>query len=149
LILDYARDIDEAIDLMDNYNIDFEGGPALHYFLVDQSGSSAVVEFINNEMIVLRKDESWQVSTNFIICLTDLDGADSDCWRYNLAYSTLEQNQGQITSSETMDILESVSQSNTRWSVVYNTTSRNIDVVMGRAYHKAYSWVLAAGNHGL
>ena len=149
LVLDFARDIDEAIDFMDDYNIDFEGGPAIHYFLADQSGSSAVIEFVDNEMVVLHNKKPWQVSTNFIICQTDLDGADSYCWRYNLTYSTLEQNQGQITSSQTMDILESVSQSNTRWSVVYNTTSQNINLVMGRDYQTAYNWVLAAGNQGL
>src|SRR5215211_4612502 len=30
-ILDHARDVDEAVSIIENYNIDFEGGPPIHY----------------------------------------------------------------------------------------------------------------------
>jgi predicted choloylglycine hydrolase len=146
LLLDYAQNLDEAISLMQEYNIDFQGGPPLHYFIVDSTGNSAVIEFVDNEYVILRTEDAWQVSTNFIISMTDFDDANSPCWRYNLAYSRLEQNQNILTGAQTMDILSAVSQSNTIWSSLYNLKHSEIQVVMGRNYNCVYNWGVGIRN---
>jgi len=94
----------------------------------------------------LRNENAWQVSTNFIICTTEFDGANSPCWRYNLAYSRLEQNQGVITPSQPIEILNAVSQANTIWSLLYNVTLGDIQVVMARDYDHVYNWELGTRN---
>ena len=50
-MLDYARNVDEAIAILGSYNIDFEGGPAIHYLIADPSGRAALVEFYQGKMI--------------------------------------------------------------------------------------------------
>lgn len=145
LILDYAGDVDEALALMDDYNIDFGGGPPVHYLIADASGHSAVVEFIDDEMRVLRNEGPWQVSTNFIISEEHPQGADSSCWRYNAAYEALDQAGGDVSLEEAMAILETVSQSgtyHTMWSVVYDVADGDIGVVVGREYDDVHEFKL-------
>lgn len=137
LILDYAADVDEAISLLRGYNIDFSGGPPLHYLVADSSGNSAIVEFLEGEMMVIRSEKPWQVSTNFIVSEERPEGASSPCGRYNAAYEALEQANGNTSPEEAMAILENTSQSgtsHTMWSIVYDMTSGGTRVVMGRKY---------------
>ena len=145
LLLDYATDVDEAISLLRNYNIDFGDGPPLHYLISDSSGNSAVVEFIDGEMNVLRNRDPWQVATNFVISDTMPEGATSSCSRYNTTYETLEQTEGHVSHQEAMALLHNVSQSGsypTIWSTVYNMTTGDIQVVMGRKYEQVNTFRL-------
>jgi hypothetical protein len=36
-VLDHARNVDEALGIMNAYNIDFDGGPPLHYLVADSN----------------------------------------------------------------------------------------------------------------
>ena len=65
-MLDYARNVDEAIAILGSYNIDFEGGPPIQYLIVDPSGRAALVEFYQGEMIVTPNKEPWHQATNFL-----------------------------------------------------------------------------------
>jgi predicted choloylglycine hydrolase len=142
LVLDYARNVDEAIDLLENYNIDFSGGPPLHYLIADAGGNSVVVEYLDGFMTVIPNNENWQVATNFILSDVMLDQAKSSCNRYQIAYDTLSKTAGQISLEKSMSLLQDVSQDNTIWSVVYNMTSGEIHVVMGRAYEHTLEFKL-------
>ncbi len=133
LVLDYAIDIDEAIDLWDNYNVYFPPGPDLHYLIADASGNSAVIEWVGGEMIVLRNEHMWQVSTNFVIYGSS-NSTKQGCSRYTTCESVLSQKEGNLALIEAMNLLETVSQSSTQWSVVYNMQKEEIKIVMGRNY---------------
>jgi uncharacterized protein (DUF885 family) len=150
LLLDQAASVDEALELMGAYNIDFGGGPPLHYFLADSAGNSAVVEYIDGEMKAIRNQADWQVATNFLLSLEQPQGAESSCWRYNQAYAVLEGAGGSLDPLAAMDLLESVSQPGeyaTRWSVVYNLSKKELQLVMGRDYASMFTFGLtpAAG----
>jgi hypothetical protein len=145
LMLDYARDVDEAVALLEDYNIDFIGGPPLHYLIADGEGDSVIVEFIEGETVLLRSEEPWQVSTNFLFSEEKPEGSNSSCWRYNRAYDRLRDVQGNLSSEEAMQLLGQVSQSGdypTIWSVVYNQTSGEIFVVVGRDYDNTHPFRL-------
>jgi hypothetical protein len=141
LMLDYAADVEEAIALLEGYTIDF-GSPPIHYFVADASGHSAVIEYLDGKMAVLRNEKPWQVSTNFILAEESPTGADSPCWRYNLAYEMLEQKDGDLSQTAAMSLLQDVSQRNTMWSVVYDVTNGDIQVAMGRQYDQVHSFEL-------
>jgi hypothetical protein len=141
LMLDYAADVEEAIALLQDYTIDF-GRPPIHYLIGDRSGHSAVVEYLHGEMSVLRSDQPWQVSTNFILAEQKPVGANSPCWRYNKVYDQLEEREGALSLAEAMALLEDVSQPNTVWSVVYDMTGGDIGVAMGRQYDRIHSFQL-------
>jgi hypothetical protein len=146
LMLDYAGDVDEAIALLQNYNLVFRGGPAVHYLIADAAGNSGVIEFVDGEMVVLRPDEPWQVSTNFVISREQPEGADTLCWRYNRAYETLAEANGKISSSDAMTLLQNVSQDSTMWSVVYGMKTGNIQIVLDRNYDKIREFKLEMMN---
>lgn len=63
IILDNAKTVDEAIDELNNYNIMFHQGAA-HFMIADASGASAVIEFLDGKMNIVRNEKPWQVCTN-------------------------------------------------------------------------------------
>ncbi len=142
LLLDYAADVDEALALVQKYNVDWGGGPPVHYLLADASGHSAVVEYLGGEPVVLRGTEPWQVSTNFIISEAMPEGANSACWRYNRAYEALQQAEGHMSSEEAMALLAAVAQDITIWSAVYDLTSGEIRVAMDGRYAQVHEFRL-------
>jgi choloylglycine hydrolase len=67
LILDRAATVEEALTVMAGINLDFSGGPPLHYLFADRSGASAVVEFQGGQLKIERGGPPWQALTNFRI----------------------------------------------------------------------------------
>lgn len=139
LLLDYARDVEEAVSLLQQYNVDFGNGPPVHYLIADAGRNAAVVEYVNGEMKVIRNAQPWQVATNFVLSEAHPDGAQAPCWRYSTAWRTLEASGGHVDLSAAMALLQRVSQSGdygTRWSVVYGVTSGDVYIAMGRQYQR-------------
>lgn len=132
LVLDYAESVDHAISLIRRYNVRVLD-PPIHYLIADVSGHSAIVEFVGGEMIVHRNEDPWQVSTNFII---HGSGApeNATCWRYNRAYERLEDSEGRLDKEAAMNLLQSVSQFNTIWSMVYDFRTGEVHATVGRDY---------------
>ena len=145
LLLDYARTVDEALALLDDYNIDFGDGPPIHYLLADPSGAAAVVEFIDGQPHVIRNEQPWLVATNFLLDEEKPIGAGSSCRRYNHVYSTLENAGGKVSPTQAMHLLQDVSQGGdypTIWSAVYNMKDGTIQVVIRRDYSRVENFQL-------
>jgi len=150
LLLDKAANVEAALALLEQYNVDFSGGPVIHYLIADASGHSAVVEYGDAQRdqparFVFRNDQPWQVATNFELAPQPPTGADSSCWRYNLAYETLSATEGNLTQPEAMTLLENVSQPNTLWSVTYNLQSGQIEISLRRHYEQVFKFQLEMG----
>jgi len=62
MVLDYAKDVEEAIELIESYNVRVDS-PPIHYLLSDREGNSAIIEFVDGEMIVYRNNMEWQIIT--------------------------------------------------------------------------------------
>jgi hypothetical protein len=146
LMLDKARSLDEAIALLGAYNIDWDGGPPLHYLIADAAGHSAVVEFVQGRMQVLPNEEPWQVATNFVLTGHSPEGAKRFCPRYATAHEALERADGGLSQEEAMDLLEDVSQDITMWSVVYDMTGGDIWVSVGRDFEHVHQFRLPVGD---
>jgi len=134
-MLDHARSVDEAVEIMESYNIDFASGPPIHYLMADVTGKSVLVEYYNGEMQVVENEEAWHLATNFLRASVD-DPKDGGCWRYNKINTTLTETNGQITAQDAMQLLAEVSQNNTQWSVVYQMSSGTINIAMGQQYQR-------------
>ena len=137
-ILDHAATVDEAVDILANYNIDM-GNVPLHYLIASTAGNSALVEFFQGKMVVFRNEAPWQLATNFLVASTD-GQPQGQCPRYDRVSQRLQATKGQLTIQDGLRLLADVSQSdpqaqsNTQWSVVYNMTSGDINIIMGRKY---------------
>ena len=143
LILDHAKNVDEAINLLGKYNVYFSAITLYgHLLIADASGNSAVVEFLNGKMSVLHNREPWQVATNFILTGNSPEEATSYCDRYRTAYYTLKKAGGIISHKEAMALLSEISQDSTKWSAVYNMKSGDIQMAMGRDYNHVSSFKL-------
>lgn len=140
LLLDRAKNVEEAITLLGEYNVEMTD-PPIHYLLADRSGDSAIIEFVGGEMKVLREDEPWQVITNFIIYGSGAPEVVS-CFRYRSAYDGLCEANGSVFLEEAMDLLEGSSQSSTIWSIAYNLDTGEICIAMGRKYGNALTFKL-------
>lgn len=137
-VLDHAANVDEALALFEQYNINMEGGPPLHYLVADASGQSALVEFYHGERVVNRNQQPWDMATNFIRA-SALDNPESMCSRYARISQTLTAHEGKLTPADAFTLLEAVSQNITQWSIVYGMSTGEISVVMARQYDTVYT----------
>lgn len=142
LVLDRARTVDEAIEVIKQYNIDFDGGPYLHYMIADRAGHAATVEFKNGGVQVIRDNRPWQISTNFYLTGANESQRASD-WRYNTANQWLQKSQGSLSSlQEAMKLMQAVKQGHTRWSAVYDMITGEVNVAMNGNYDRIYPFHL-------
>jgi len=132
-ILDGAATVEEAVEIIKSYNIDWGSGPALHYLVADNSGHSALIEFSSEGIVTLENQKPWQGATNFLLSQAWTDPA-THCWRYGVISERLEENEGILSPQEAINLLEDVSQENTQWSVVYQMSAGEVWIAMGRDY---------------
>ncbi len=133
LVLDQCKTIEEGIAVFEKYNLDFDGGPQIHYLLADLHGHSALIELDDRQMNVMRNDENWQAATNF--CLHgNQDRASALCARYAQIKQRLSKSQGKLSSDQALGLLKDVAQQNTRWSVVYDMKDTATNIVMSRKF---------------
>jgi hypothetical protein len=142
LVLDYASNLDEAVGLLGQYNIDFSNGPPVHFLIADSSGNSAVIEFQKDGLVALPNAQSWQVCTNFPLAGKSPKQAANSCWRYQKASQALEMNHGVLSREQAMSLLKDVSQTITQWSVVYHQVSGEIDLARRRDFNIIYHFQL-------
>ncbi len=130
LVLDRARDVNEALTLIQRYNVDF-ADVSVHFHVADASGESAVVEYVDKGIAIVRSHASGQISTNFLLS----EPNQPDCWRYRKAAEMMGEIRAGASSLAGMRLLQSTSLSNTMWSAVYNLTTGDVSLVMGRDYN--------------
>jgi len=136
-MLDHAANVEQAVALLESYNIIF-GGPPLHFLLADSTGHSALVEFYQGEMVVTYNEQPWQMATNFL-CAPEGGCNKGKCQRYDTISKRLEGSQGRLTTQEAMELLAEVSQEGTQWSILYGINSGEINVALGRDYDQIYT----------
>ena len=136
---DHARDVDEAVKIFEQYNIDFGGGPPIHYLIADPSGKAVLIEFYQGEMILLPNEAAWHMATNHLRCIAEGDGG---CPRYRTISAQLTAANGQLDPQAAMQLLSEVKQGMTQWSTVYDMTSGYINVVISGFYDAIYSFHL-------
>lgn len=141
-VLDRAGSVDEAVAILSSYNIDWEGGPALHYLVADRTGRAALVEFYGGEIVVLPNAGPWHAATNFTISAVTKPAG--QCHRYDTVAQRLAAAAGKLTPADALDLLRAVAQteSATQWSVVYGMSSGQVEVVMGQSYRRVYGFQL-------
>jgi hypothetical protein len=141
-ILDHARDVDEAVEVIKDYNIDFRGGPPIHYLIADAKGKAVLVEFYRGEMHIFENEQPWHSATNFL--RASVEDPKGNCWRYDKIEARLNEEQGWLDSESAMQLLAEVAQDGTQyptqWSVVYQMARGEVNVVMGRDYANVYTF---------
>lgn len=143
IILDRAKTVEDAINIISQYNIKFVWSP-MHFMVADADGNSAIIEFVNGELKTTRNQKPWQVCTNFVVSEDIYDKAGEI--RYDIAEDELTKKNGILSEEEAMKLLSHVSVDGTRWSIIYNLKTGKTDIVMARKYEESHTVQLEMNN---
>lgn len=145
LLLDKAADVEEAVELLAQYDMHASAGMMVHFALADAKGRSVAIEYIANEMIVTETP----IVTNYYLFPGEKYGIGTE--ESKIRYAMLEELLQKKTSfemDEIRDALDSVSKHNfdsefasTEWSIVYNQNTGEIHYYHRENYQKFYSFM--------
>lgn len=141
LILNKAKSVEEAIECIKNYNLFYIIAP-LHFFVADAKGDSAVIEFVDGNMVTTKKNNDYQVVTNFTLYHNpNHEGFGKD--RYENMENELSKRKGIISEADALELLKkNVIPGDEQWSAIYNLTKRSLTVTFSRDYHHVYQYEL-------
>ncbi len=142
LVLDKASNVDEAVELIKDYNYYFSGDIDCHYLIADPTGKSVVIEFMEGEVKVIQADKGYQIASNFIL-YNDLMAGEGYCEfeRYNAVEVALADKGGILSQKDAMELLEEVRMpGRTQWSVVYNMSDLTAVVSICEKYDTLYEF---------
>ncbi|MFD6564024.1 linear amide C-N hydrolase [Micromonospora profundi] len=137
LVLDRAATVDEAVAVFRRHNLDFSGGPPLHYLLADATGASAVVEFVDGELRVEKGTGGWQALTNVPVTGVSEQRRREDR-RYGQIALALSRAGGVLDAAAAHRVLAAVRQGHTRWSVTYGLRSGEVRLVTATGGERRY-----------
>ncbi len=152
-VLDKCATVDEAIELLSSYDMHDSVFVNYHYQILDAEGNSAIVEYFNNKMEVIRpeKRKFYQYVTNFLVSHPGGDVKGNFGYsRYYQVRDCIEKKKGILTMDEAMDLLSHVileyrhhllkHRVTSLWSAVYNVNDLTIDLCCGADFSKKYSF---------
>lgn len=153
MLLDKAATVDEAVAMLKKYDMHSSANSCYHYQITDAAGNSVIVEYVDNEMHVLKPNGKYQAATNFYLTpgkkFNFGDGQD----RYQILMNGLKEKNGAMTTRDGMRLLEKARMHNvknpkngaicnTAWSALYNNSQKCVDLVVGQKYGKVYHYTV-------
>ena len=138
-VLDKCATVDEAVKLLDEYDMNTMLGATFHLFMCDRTGRSVVVEWLGDKMYVT---ESPAV-TNYVIGDTSYYGEEDGDGRYEILMEALDRC-GHVTGiSGAMGFLSDVADDNrasdgigTEWSCIYDLDNFSLTVCFDMNYYE-------------
>ena len=147
LLLDQAGNVDEALELLGQYDLHGSMGMMIHFAIADSTGRSVAVEYVDNEMTVIETP----VLTNFYLAEGEKYGigTEQSHERYDILMNQLEETP-QMGMEEVRDALDSVSKDNfgefesTEWSIVMNLSAGEARYYHRENYNRSYTFRLGS-----
>ena len=147
LVLDRAATTQEAVDLLNSYDMFATSGRDYHFFVSDATGDSRVIEYDPEQDGRPLVDTKIAAITNFYGLYGDrvepnqkngIYGHGKE--RYNAIMDVLDANAGRMTVDTTWEALRTAAQdpnpndvtSNTQWSLIYDETALTAQIVIRR-----------------
>lgn len=127
-VLDHAKNIDEALKLLERY-IPFDLNQHslnTHFFIVDATGRSVILEYFDGEWKRFFQKTSWQVLANKPIHSLSENDLREKSWRYRSMSAALEKDRPEFDWIDSLKILQDVAQKGTSWSVVYSPNEGDV-----------------------
>jgi hypothetical protein len=158
-ILDHAGSVHEAVTIAENYNV-FDNGRDIishHIFLADPHAGSAVLEWRDGVMHLVKDPGDWQVVTNSDMFEVPLEQRRRSCDRYAKLVKAMDRQDESMTWQQAMDALASAEQKNrtyhidgqtlkvsTQWSAVFDTGRREVYLTLAGDYRKVYRFAVTS-----
>ena len=143
LLLDKAANVEEALQLLRQYDMHASMRMMVHFAIADTQGRSVVVEYVNNEMIFT----DTPVVTNFYLAAGEKNGIGTaqSHTRYDILMEKLSGNET-MSMNQVRDALDSVSKDDfgefesTEWSAVFNQSSGEVRYYHRENYENSYTF---------
>ena len=146
MMLDKAASVQEAVALLQQYDMKASADSDYHFHLADSSGDSLVVAYVDNQMQLIPAERA----ANFMLAPGDFDfGTGHD--RYQKAGEGLEASSRTLDKDGAMALLNTVRSTpdmwrdgitQTIWSSVYDLSEPGLDVAIGMDYDRPFSFAL-------
>ena len=145
-LLKNAATVDEALELLRGIDMHSDIGAAHHYAIADASGKSVVVEYVDNEFVVVDSP----AVTNHYLCEQKLNaGLQEGDRRYDFLRQQLQEAGGKMDLRQLTTAIASVSQPQvqenwlgTAWTMVMNLTDRSVTYYSRRHFDKPFHFEL-------
>ncbi len=136
LLLDRASNVEEALKLLEEYDMNSSIGMAHHLSISDKEGNSVVVEYVKGEMIVTETD----TVTNHYLAEGEKFGVGNE--ESHRRFEKIKDMKNSVNSREAMaGCMESVSYENeTQWSIVYDKENLTMDFYNRRDFESPLSF---------
>lgn len=144
LLLDGAADVNEAVELLAQYDLHSSADMEYHFALADAAGKAVVVEYIDNVMFVTET----AVVTNHFLTPGPLFEVCSSPWdrRYEVLHDHLAESGGIMDSARFKRALADAVQSDrnlsTQWSIVYDQKALRLKYYHRRDFANAFVFEL-------
>ena len=143
LLLNKAASVDEALTLLQQYDLHASMGMMIHFALADTTGKGVVVEYINDEMVVTETP----VVTNFYLAEGTKHGigTQQSHERYDILTQALVDHPT-MTMEDVRDAMDSVSKDNfnefesTEWSAVFDLKAGTAHYYHRENYENRYTF---------
>ena len=144
-ILDTCANLEQAINFFTRFNVhDAIEGNSFHFMLTDAQGNSAVVEYINNEMKIIKpdinKNKKYLYVTNFYLYPDSGSESKMGYDRYIILEKYLNDNSIKMEWYEAMELLNKVKMGITLWSNVYDTKNSSVVTSVRKDYSILYEF---------
>lgn len=129
LVLDKAASVEEAVALLQQYNIYFSGDIECHYLIADSTGHSVIVEYYDGGLKIVETDTDYQIASNFIAYSgLNIGEGFTEFERYDAVEAAITKNGNKLTEDQAVSLLAQIGimDGNTdklQWSVLYNLTT--------------------------
>ena len=145
-LLKNAATVDEALELLRGIDMHSDIGSAHHYAMADASGKSVVVEYVDNEFVVVDSP----AAANHYLCEQKLNvGLYEGDHRYDFLRQQLQDAGGKMDVEQLTRAIASVSQPQaqenwlgTAWTMVMNLTGRSVTYYSRRHFDKPFHFEL-------
>lgn len=139
LLLNEAATVEEAVQLLSEYDMNSSINTSHHLAISDATGRSVVVEYVDNEMIVT----DTPAVTNHYLSQGEKHGVGNE-ESHNRFDKLIDMSSDIFDSEDMADCMESVSYPmETQWSIVYNLDSRSLDFYWQRDFSKPLNFSIS------
>lgn len=152
MLLDNAADVEEGIKILQSVDMNSSGKIGYHFQMADRKGDSAIIEYLDNQMVVIRKDQADPCFclTNFTLSTEEKNGTGKE--RFEIMEDGLKKNHAIMSETSAMDLLDQAQMdghryyepghmyydSKTQWSVVYNLSNCSAAISIGSDFGRSF-----------
>lgn len=135
-ILDKCASVDEAIALLENYDMHSFLECSYHLFITDKTGRSVIVEWTDSDTYIVEDN----ACTNDVMSENEFYDPEWKCKRYDIIKNRLSESGGILTEDEAMSVASDARRDDTQWSCVYNLDEFTLDICLDRDYESKHSF---------